>query len=126
MRHEAAMLLSLQQSDSVSMLTAPFSLLHSCCAHSTSAHLPTLTPTRSDKMLQEDILMWGGFAGKETRPQQVQTAWHFAAEFMPNYKAITVGLHLYCLVHTCPRCCCVHRSWPLALYHICAHHLIPP
>ena len=42
-------------------------------------------------MLQEDILMWGGFGGKETRPQQVQKAWHFAAEFMPNYNQATVG-----------------------------------
>lgn len=34
---------------------------------------------------EEDILMWGGFGGREDRPQQVKTAWHLAAEFMSNF-----------------------------------------
>lgn len=35
--------------------------------------------------------MWGGFGGREDRPQQVKTAWHLAAEFMSNF-TLTVGL----------------------------------
>lgn len=42
-------------------------------------------------LLQNDILMWGGLAAKETRPQQVQKAWHLAAEFMPNFNISTVS-----------------------------------
>lgn len=34
---------------------------------------------------QDDILMWGGYGGKETRPQYVFTNWSLAAEFMPNF-----------------------------------------
>lgn len=34
---------------------------------------------------EEDILMWGGFGGKDNRPQQIKTAWHLAAEFMSNF-----------------------------------------
>lgn len=41
--------------------------------------------TNGSKSQEEDILMWGGFAGKETRPQHVLTSWHLAAEFMPNF-----------------------------------------
>lgn len=29
--------------------------------------------------------MWGGFGGKESRPQQIKSSWHLAAEFMPNF-----------------------------------------
>ena len=35
--------------------------------------------------------MWGGFGGREDRPQQVKTAWHLAAEFMSNF-TLTVSL----------------------------------
>ncbi len=35
--------------------------------------------------------MWGGFGGREDRPQQVKSAWHLAAEFMSNF-TLTVGL----------------------------------
>jgi len=42
-------------------------------------------------LVQEDILMWGGFGGREDRPQQVKSAWHLAAEFMSNF-TLTVGL----------------------------------
>lgn len=35
--------------------------------------------------VQDDILMWGGYAGRETRPQHVASNWSLAAEFMPNF-----------------------------------------
>lgn len=41
-------------------------------------------------LVQEDIMLWGGFAGRETRPQQVHQAWHLASEFMPNFKPAKV------------------------------------
>ncbi|KAL3141724.1 hypothetical protein ABBQ32_004406 [Trebouxia sp. C0010 RCD-2024] len=34
---------------------------------------------------EDDILLWGGFAGKETRPQEVHEAWHLASDFMPDF-----------------------------------------
>lgn len=37
------------------------------------------------KPLQDDILMWGGFAGREKRPQHVTGNWSLAAEFMTNF-----------------------------------------
>ena len=37
--------------------------------------------------------MWGDMFGREIRPQHVQTSWHFAADFMPNF-TLTVRLHL--------------------------------
>lgn len=41
--------------------------------------------TNGSSPQEEDILMWGGFAGKESRPQQIKSAWHLAAEFMANF-----------------------------------------
>lgn len=49
--------------------------------------------TATSCVVQDDILMWGGYAGRETRPQHVASNWSLAAEFMPNF-TLMVSKHL--------------------------------
>lgn len=53
--------------------------------------------------MQDDILMWGGYGGRETRPQQVVSNWSLAAEFMPNFTLMVIRHFCNMLAVQCNR-----------------------
>ncbi len=54
--------------------------------------------------VQDDVLMYGGRGGEETRPQFVLTDWHVASEFMKDFNGFVSTFDCLCLsamLHCC-------------------------
>ena len=108
------------------MICTSRTLLHTMCAGSQMALLTTPTPAAAGRSLQDgrallscslcmaaspkliavqdDVLMYGGRGGEETRPQFVLTDWHVASEFMKDFNGFVSTfdcLHLPALLHCC-------------------------
>ena len=47
--------------------------------------------------VQDDVLMYGGRGGEETRPQFVLTDWHVASEFMKDFNGFVSTFNRLCL-----------------------------
>jgi hypothetical protein len=59
------------------------------------------TSTRNQGVyVQDDILLFGGGGGRETRPQYVQNEWSLASEFIKDY----VGTVCVILLHALQAC----------------------
>ncbi len=53
---------------------------------------------------QDDILMFGGSGGRESRPQYVQNEWSIATEFLKDFTGVVCPTKLLLLGW-------LHRSW---------------
>ena len=89
------------------------SALHcdSCCCWAFSARWlctavpqPFMAASLQLIAVQDDVLMYGGRGGEETRPQFVLTDWHVASEFMKDFNGFVSTVDCLC-VPTLLHCC---------------------